>query len=152
MRIIKKNATDQDVTIRIVDSTDGTPEEAVEHNSAGISLWYRRQGAAKVAITPAALAALTDAHSDGGIEHIDDGYYRLDVPDAAFASGVDHVTIGGALAGMIVHGVVVQLSGVDLQDAAAMGTTDILRTGQSYTFANDNTLESEPVTITETEA
>ncbi len=102
-------STDQSVVIRIVDSSDGTVEQAVEHNTAGIALWYRRTGATKTAITPAALASLDAAHSDGGIEHIDDGYYRLDVPDAAFASGADAVMIGGEVTGMIVIGCLVPL-------------------------------------------
>jgi len=68
IRSILKGATDQSVVIRIVDSATGLPETGVEHNTSGIDLWYRREGAAKVSITEAALSALTDAHSDGGIE------------------------------------------------------------------------------------
>lgn len=113
---VKKGSTDVSVEIRIVDATDGTPETGVEHNTSGIDLWYRRQGAAKVSITEAALSALTDAHSDGGIEHIGDGYYRLDVPDAAFASGASSVLIGGTVTGMVVIGVRVQLVDFDPED------------------------------------
>jgi hypothetical protein len=109
MREVKHGSTDQSVVIRILDSSDFTPEEAVEHNTGGVALWYRREGATKTAITPAALAALDTAHADGGIEHIDDGYYRLDVPDAAFASGADGVTIGGFFTGMVVIGCYVPL-------------------------------------------
>lgn len=107
---IKPGSTSQSIVIRIVDSTTGIPEQAVEHNTAGVALWYRREGAAKVAITPAALAALDTEWTSGGIEHIDDGYYRLDVPDAAFAAGVDRVFIGGAFTDMIVMGQEVVLS------------------------------------------
>ena len=81
MRSVKKDSTDQSVVIRIIDSTDGTPENAVEHDTAGIDLWYRREGATKTSITEAALAALDSVHLDGGIELIDDGYYRLDPRD-----------------------------------------------------------------------
>lgn len=109
MRRIYKGSTDQSVVIRIVDSTDGTPETGVEHNTAGIDLQYRREGAASTAITEVALAALTTAHTDGGIEHIGNGYYRLDVPDAAFATGADGVLIHGTVTGMIVQGVYVEL-------------------------------------------
>lgn len=109
MRQIVKGSTDQSVVIRIVDATDGTPEEAVEHNSPGISLWYRREGGLVVAITPAALAAANSAHADGGIEHLDDGYYRIDLPDAAVASGADGVTVGGTVSGMVVIGCYVPL-------------------------------------------
>lgn len=123
MRQIKKDSTNKSVTIRIIDSSDGTPEQAVEHNSAGIAMWYRREGAAKTAITMAALAALTTAHTDGGIEHIDDGYYRFDIPDAAFATGATHVMIGGAVTGMIVIGQEVQLVDYDPDDAVRLGLT-----------------------------
>lgn len=118
-----KGATDQSVTIRIIDSSDGTPETAVEHNTAGIALWYRREGATQTAITEAALASLDAAHADGGIEHIGDGYYRLDLPDAAFASGADYVEYGGTVTGMIVVGGVVDLLDADLYDGVRAGLT-----------------------------
>ncbi len=76
---ILKGSTNESVTIRIIDSIDGSPEQAVEHDSAGIAMWYRRELAVRTTITPVALAALTTVHADGGIEHIDDGYYRFDV-------------------------------------------------------------------------
>ena len=118
-----KGATDQSVTLRIIDSTDGTPETGVEHDTSGIALWYRREGAAQTAITEAALAALTTAHTDGGIEHIGDGYYRLDLPDAAFAAGADYVEYGGTVTGMIVIGGVVDLLDADLYDGVRAGLT-----------------------------
>lgn len=105
-RPIKKGSTDQSTIIRILDSTTFLPETAVEHNTAGIDLWYRREQSTKVSITEAALAALDSAHSDGGIEHIGDGYYRLDLPDGACAvgAGKNSVQIGGTVTGMIVIG------------------------------------------------
>jgi hypothetical protein len=113
MRPIVKGSIDQSVVIRIVDAADGTPEQAVEHDTAGVALWYRREGATKTAITPAALAALNTAHADGGLEHIDDGYYRLDLPDAAVATGVNGVMVGGAFTDMIVIGTYVPLYDFD---------------------------------------
>jgi len=123
MRPIKKNSTDQSVVIRIIDSSDGTPEPGVEHNTAGIDLWYRREGAIKTSITEAALAALDSAHSDGGIEHIGDGYYRLDLPDAAVATGANGVMVGGTVTGMIVIGVYIPLVDYDPYDTIRMGLT-----------------------------
>jgi hypothetical protein len=114
MRPIVAGSTDQSVVIRIIDSTDGTPETAVEHDTAGIDLWYRREGATATSITEAALASLDAAHSDGGIEHIGDGYYRLDLPDAAVAAGADGVMVGGTVTDMIVVGCYVPI--VDLTD------------------------------------
>ncbi len=66
--------------------------------AADFSAWYRRDGA-KTAIELSDLDALTDAHSDGGLKEIGDGWYRLDVPDAAFAAGANRAAIGGTVAG-----------------------------------------------------
>lgn len=109
MRDVVKGSTDQSVVIRIVDSVDGTPETGVVFNTSGIDLWYRREGATKTSITEATLSALNDAHSDGGFLHIGDGYYRLDLPDAAVASGADGVMVGGTVTGMVVIGCYVPL-------------------------------------------
>lgn len=107
---IPKGSIDKSVRLQIVDSTDGTPETGVVFNTAGIDLWYRRQGAAVVSITEATLAALTTAHTDGGFLHISHGLYRLDLPDAAFASGADYVEFGGGVTGMVVIPGVIQLT------------------------------------------
>lgn len=128
MRPIFKGSTDQSVVIRILNSTDGTPEEAVEHDTSGLSLWYRREGGSVTAITPAALAAANSAHVDGGIEHLDDGYYRLDLPDPAVASaaGVNGVLVGGTVTGMVVVGCYVPLW--DMNPYVAPGTNGGLPT------------------------
>lgn len=123
LRAVKKGATDQSVVVRIIDSADGTPETGVVFNSSGIDLWYRREGATKTSITEATLSALNDAHSDGGFLHIGDGYYRLDSPDAAFATGANGVLFGGSVTGMVVIGCYVPLTDHDPQDIVA----DILK-------------------------
>lgn len=121
--IIKKGSTDRSVEIRIIDSGDGTPETGVLFNTSGIDLWYRREGAAKTSITEATLSALTDAHSDGGFLHISDGVYRLDLPDAAFATGANQVSVGGTVTGMVVIGGRVKLVNYDPEDTVRMGLT-----------------------------
>ena len=124
-RPIKKGSTDQSIVIFIMDSTTGAPETGVDYNTSGIDLWYRRQGATKTSITEATLAALDSAHSDGGVEPISDGFYRLDLPDAACASaaGVNEVTVGGTITGMIVVGDTFPLVAYDPYDAVRMGMT-----------------------------
>jgi hypothetical protein len=104
--------TDVSVVIRIIDSTDGTPKTGVVFNTAGIALEYRRELAASVAITEVTLAALTTAHTDGGFLHIGNGYYRLDLPDAACASGVSGVLVHGTVTGMVVIGCYINLTPV----------------------------------------
>ena len=140
MRSIKKNSVDQSVVIRIIDSGDGTPENAVEHDSAGIDLWYRREGATKISITEAALATLDAAHADGGIELIGDGYYRLDLPDAAVATSVNGVMIGGTVTGMIVIGCYVHLVDYDTLEDLSDQIAAIVAGGGSETW---------PFTLTE---
>jgi hypothetical protein len=115
--IVKKGSTDRSVLLRIIDSADGTPETGVVYNSSGIDLWYRREGAAKTSITEATLAALTTAHADGGFLHVGDGYYRLDLPDAAFATGAQYVDVGGTVTGMVVIGGRVRLVDIDWEVA-----------------------------------
>ena len=120
--VIAKGTTDYSVTIRIVDSTDGTPETGVVFNTSGIDLWYRRPGAAHSSITEATQTE-GGAHTDGGFVHISDGYYRLDLPDAAAASGVDYFDVGGTVTGMVVIGGRVRLTGIDLDDGVRAGLT-----------------------------
>lgn len=119
----KAGVTSKSVVVRIIDSTDGTPETGVVFNTAGIDLQYRREGAASVAITEATLAALTTAWSSGGFLHIGNGYYRLDVPDAALAAGSDGVLIHGIVTGMVVIGAYVQLVAYDPFDTVRLGLT-----------------------------
>jgi len=108
---ILPGTVDVSVVIRIVDSTDGTPETGVVFDTAGIDLEYRREGAASTDITEATLAALTTAHADGGFLHIGNGYYRLDLPDAACATGAPGVLVHGVVTGMVVIGCYIQLEG-----------------------------------------
>ena len=65
------------------------------YTDIGASYW--RQGGTRTEITPATLAAVDSAHSDGGFKEVDatnmPGMYRLDLPDAAVASGADWVII-----------------------------------------------------------
>lgn len=120
---IKAGSTDISVVIRIIDSTDGTPEIGVVYNTSGIDLEYRREGAASTDITEASLAALTTAHTDGGFLHIGNGYYRLDLPDAAVAAGATGVLIHGTVTGMVVIGCYIQLVAYNPFDAVRLGLT-----------------------------
>lgn len=91
----RRGGTDQSVTVYLY-ATDGSPYTTGAYDDAGIALWYRRGATgSKTAIPPASIA-VTDAHSDGGIVVVDENAYRLDLPDAACAAGVDYVQIGGS--------------------------------------------------------
>lgn len=125
MRTIQKGSANPSVDVYIVDSSDGTPETGVVFNSSGIDLKFRREGATAVAITEIDLTtpALDDAHEDGGFLEIGNGVYRLDLPDAAVASGAAFVVVYGTVTGMIVLPVTVQLVGYDPMDAVRLGLT-----------------------------
>lgn len=119
--VLKAGTTDVSVVIRILDSTDGTPETGVTSATGGLALEYRREGAASVGLTESDLAALTTAHTDGGMKHIGNGYYRVDLPDAACAAGVTGVLVHGTATGMVVQGQYIQLVAYDPFDAVRMG-------------------------------
>lgn len=123
--VITKGSTDRSVTVKIIDATTGVPSTDIVFNSAGIDLWYRREGAASVDVTEATLAALTTAHTDGGFLHINDGVYRLDLPDAAFATGANYVDFGGTVTGEIVIGGRVRLVNANLEDSVRLGLTSL---------------------------
>lgn len=121
----KAGSTDVSVLLRIIDSSDGTPETGVVYNTSGIDLKYRREGATVTSITEAELStpAVDDAHTDGGFIHIGDGYYRLDLPDAACAAGVTGVLVHGTVTGMVVLGCYIQLVAYDPFDTVRLGLT-----------------------------
>lgn len=110
IKTIAAGATDQSVTIRIVDSTDGTPETGVVFNTSGIDLKYWRHGANAVTDITEVTQTVNGAHTDGGFVAVGFGVYRLDLPDAAVASGVTSVEIIGTVTGMVVIGGTVELS------------------------------------------
>jgi hypothetical protein len=92
MREVLIGQTDYTVLVKIV-GTDGAPESGL--TEASIDLAYSRvetdNDVTTADVTPAALTALTDAHTDWGFEEVSStdhpGLYRLDIADAVFASG-----------------------------------------------------------------
>ncbi|MFH1184726.1 MAG: hypothetical protein V1755_06760 [Chloroflexota bacterium] len=92
---VAPGATDVSVDIRAMTAAGVALTGKV---AADFTAWYRRDGA-KMAIALSDLAALTTAHTNGGLKEIGDGWYRLDVPDAAFAAGANRAAIGGTVDG-----------------------------------------------------
>jgi len=109
VRQIEKGSTNQSIDVYIIDSTTGLPELGVAFDDAGMDLEYRREGSFVVNITEVTLALLTTAWASGGFLEIGHGYYRLDVPDAAFATGAESVSVQGTLTGMIILPQTIQL-------------------------------------------
>ena len=129
-RIIAKGAVDQTIYVEILDSTSttGGRKTGLVFNTASLTGYYVRNGGSATAITLATLAAANSAHSDGGFKEVDatnmPGVYRLDLPDAAVASGADSVvvTLKGAT-GMAQVSAEIQLTAVNNQDAVRGGMT-----------------------------
>jgi hypothetical protein len=90
MDIRQIGSTDQSYTIEMVND-DGSPATGLAHTDI-TEAWYIRQNSAPVEITPANLAAIDSAHTDGGWEEYGDpeapGEYRFDLPDAFQVTGV----------------------------------------------------------------
>lgn len=94
---IKKGSTDQTVYFHLRIDSDGKSKTGLVYDSAGAIASYVRTRGTRTAISLATLAAANSAHADGGFKEVDGtnakGLYRLDIPDAAFTSGVDEVII-----------------------------------------------------------
>ena len=89
--LIKKDSTDITLQIKLRSNTTGALLTGV--TITDLDLYYIRVEddedvtlSAKADFT--ALTALTDAHTDNKAIEIGLGYYRIDIPDAAFATGV----------------------------------------------------------------
>ena len=104
--------TDQTIYVRLRDSTTGLAKTGLVFNSAGAACYYTLPGAAAVQIT-LATQTVNGAHSDGGFVLVSDtnakGLYRLDLPDAAIASG-KYSIISIEFDGIIEESVIVPLS------------------------------------------
>lgn len=82
--------TNKTIYLRLRDSLTGLAKTGLAYNSGGAVCSYTLPLAARVAIT-LATQTVTGAHADGGFVEVDGtnckGLYRLDLPDAAIASG-----------------------------------------------------------------
>lgn len=96
--IITKGATSVSVNVFIRDTsvTTGAGLTGLAFNTASLTAYYTRQNAAATAITLATQTA-TGAYSSGGFVAVDGtnmpGLYRLDIPDAVLATGVNSAYI-----------------------------------------------------------
>lgn len=126
---VLKGATSQTVYLFIRDSsaTTGAGLTGLAYNSGSLVASYVRPLGSRTAIT-LATQTVTGAWSSGGFVEVDatnmPGVYRLDVPDAVFASGVNSaiVMLKGAT-NMEPSIIEFALEAVNAQDAVRMGLT-----------------------------
>ena len=96
-QVVAQNQQNVSVRIRILDDSDGTPANGVVEGTTGLEIWYQRDGSEDTgAISPAVtdFSDLTTAHLDWAFAPIRKGYYRVDIPDAAFLEGSGSVICG----------------------------------------------------------
>ena len=129
---LKKASTDVSVYLFAQDSskTTGVGLAGLAYNTASLTAYYVRPLGSAAQIT-LATQTVTGAHSDGGFVEVDatnmPGVYRLDLPDAVCATGVNSVVVmlKGAtnLAPVLLE---IQLTDFDLNTAAitAAGIAD----------------------------
>src|SRR3990172_367409 len=98
---LKAGSTSVSMEVVLRATADGT--EMTGKVAADMTASYLRQGGTRTAISPSDLAAVNSAHRSGGVKEVDatnmKGLYRLDVPDAALATGADWVIISVFVAG-----------------------------------------------------
>lgn len=113
-----------DVSIPVELRTTGTSIETTGKVYTDVTASYWRQDGIRVAISTATLASANSTHTDGGFVQVDatnqPGAYRLDLPDAAVATGSDWVVVSVKVTGCFVYHVQLPLS------------TDVIQTGDSF--------------------
>ena len=119
---MKAGVADRTVVLYAFDNTTGLPKVDLSYNSSGIDLKYWKVGANAVVDITEATQTVNGAHSDGGFVAIGNGYYRLDLPDAATADGTGTLVFGTAT-GYTFVGVYIELVAYNPADTVRLGLT-----------------------------
>jgi hypothetical protein len=127
--LVTKGDTSRREYVFIQDSsvTTGAGLTGLVYNASNLVASYVREGSTRTAIT-LATQTVSGAYSSGGFVEVDatnmPGVYRFDIPDAAFATGVDKVVVmlKGA-ANMVPVVLEYQLINADLEDSVRLGLT-----------------------------
>ena len=116
--IVIPGTTDVTTYFKLVDPTTGAPETGLTITDLDVT--YVRDRAAAVKSDATALGSVTAAHTDNAAIEVDPtnapGLYRVDWPDAAFATGSDRVQL-------IVNGAAIDPAFIeaDLRDDLTIG-------------------------------
>lgn len=134
--IVTQGSTDVSVPFYFVDDVAGTnPGEPTtgllfSDIETGGSASYQRQGLARVDFELFTLTSASADYTPGGFILVNDtempGVYRLDIPDAALATGVDFVIIylrAAAAKNTLARPLLIDLTAVDFQDSVRGGMT-----------------------------
>lgn len=129
IRPILAGATSQTIYVEILDSTSTTGGRltGLVYNSAGLTAYYALNRGSATVITLATLAAANSAYSSGGFKEVDatnmKGIYRLDLPDAAVATGPNVVIQLRGATNMVAVSVNIPLVAFNPYDGVRMGMT-----------------------------
>jgi len=129
-------STSKIIQIPIFDSssTIGALLAGLVYNTASLTAYYNREGAAGAATAITLATATKGTWATGGFIAVDGtntpGWYELHIPDAALASGAKSVVIHlkGA-ANMVPVPILIELTAVNNQDAVRGGMTSLPATG-----------------------
>lgn len=131
--IVAPGTTSVSITVQIVDDS-GLPVTALVANTFPTTYYARAGESLPAAITLSDLAAQNSAYVSGGVKELTGGYYRLDVPDAAFTTANRIRIIGEATGKRILYPVITcmelpanvrQLLGTAWLTPATPGTPDV---------------------------
>ena len=133
---ITKGATSVILPISIFDSssTTGAKLAGLVYNTASLTAYYNRSGAAGAATAITLATATKGTWATGGFVAIDGtnmpGDYELHIPDTALATGANTVLVQlkGA-ANMVPKNILIELTSVDMQDAQRGGLTALPASG-----------------------
>ena len=133
---ITKGATSIILPISIFDSssTTGAKLAGLVYNTASLTAYYNRSGAAGAAVAITLATATKGTWATGGFIAIDGtnmpGDYELHIPDAALATGANTVLVQlkGAT-NMVPKNILIELTSVDMQDAQRGGMTALPASG-----------------------
>jgi hypothetical protein len=95
-RDVQHGSTSQSSWVRLLDPDGTTPITSLTFPLTNFNVQYTREGNSAVNITTSQLGAADAAFSSGGMFHVGDGWWRIDVPDAAWLSGISVVRVGGS--------------------------------------------------------
>src|SRR3990172_7822985 len=94
---VKADSTSVSIPVFFQSSTTGLGVTGITATTTGLKVYYWRIGASATQIVVTNLATITSPYSSGGIKEVDAtnmaGQYRLDVPNGAWATGVDWVVV-----------------------------------------------------------
>lgn len=124
MRQITRDSVGISANVRFTDIVTGAPELGVNPTTPGIEMYYTRDREAPVPIVLAGIGN-ADPWTPGGFAEIGDGYYRIDVPDAAYAVGKEAVLVHGRADDMVVISERAQL----IEEVAKQATVENLSVG-----------------------